>query len=519
MTVHWRFKDEWLLKALSGLEELLAPFIARSRAHKAPYLSHSLINSGFLTEARLGRLVEMEFKVKHLRLTPDKAGRAAVDLLGERLCRKLRAVPVGVSGGRLHLATDSPLDRAALAEAGAAAGLEAVPYYCLPLALEACLDTLFNPGPAGAHRHPAHDGKTPAAAMAGSIILQARRLRADEVRIEHDEGLAEVKVRIDGTLRRLMTLSPAVSGPLVARLKALAHLDISDRVGRQEGAARLSLAGAVFALHISVQPDIYGENAVIRLPGKAGAPAEKPQHAPRPHRHAPPPEPPPVPPAPVLPEVRPSPELQPAPARPAPESAPAKPLHKPAEKKHEAPAARPQHKPAGTKVPAPEKAPHKPAQPAHEPPAAKPRQAVPPAFTPQAREASGKPPIMIAHPDEQHRAALAKVVEASGFEAVQAENGADAFAEIAQGRVPDLLITGLDMPLMTGLELINGIRRDLGMNYLPILILTSDSTDESQELAFSMGADDYVSTPFSPVVLGARLRAALRRAGRRSPQK
>jgi hypothetical protein len=46
MTESWRFKDEWLIRALAGLKDVLEPFIARMRAEKKPYISHEVLDAG-----------------------------------------------------------------------------------------------------------------------------------------------------------------------------------------------------------------------------------------------------------------------------------------------------------------------------------------------------------------------------------------------------------------------------------------------------------------------------------------
>ena len=62
-----------------------------------------------------------------------------------------------------------------------------------------------------------------------------------------------------------------------------------------------------------------------------------------------------------------------------------------------------------------------------------------------------------------------------------------------------------------GYGVIKGLRQGLGLVDLPILILTVSSDDKSQELALSLGADDFVTKPFKPSIVAARVKAILRR--------
>ena len=121
---------------------------------------------------------------------------------------------------------------------------------------------------------------------------------------------------------------------------------------------------------------------------------------------------------------------------------------------------------------------------------------------------------MIADDDQIMRMLLKKFIENSGYEAVEAVDGADALTKIAEGPAPDLLISDINMPNLNGYDLVKGVRETLGLLDLPVIMLTTEGSDKSQELAFALGADDYVIKPFKGPLVMARVTAALRRAGR-----
>jgi DNA-binding response OmpR family regulator len=77
--------------------------------------------------------------------------------------------------------------------------------------------------------------------------------------------------------------------------------------------------------------------------------------------------------------------------------------------------------------------------------------------------------------------------------------------------MPDLLILDLMLPKLPGLEVCKEIRRDAGLNRLPILMLTARGEEADRVVGLEMGADDYVTKPFSPRELVARVKALLRR--------
>jgi phosphate regulon transcriptional regulator PhoB len=101
-------------------------------------------------------------------------------------------------------------------------------------------------------------------------------------------------------------------------------------------------------------------------------------------------------------------------------------------------------------------------------------------------------------------------LEREGFQVAAATDGATGLAQIRK-TPPDLLLLDLMLPKLSGLEICREIRRDQALNRLPILMLTARGEEADRVVGLEMGADDYVTKPFSPRELGARVKALLRR--------
>jgi phosphate regulon transcriptional regulator PhoB len=101
-------------------------------------------------------------------------------------------------------------------------------------------------------------------------------------------------------------------------------------------------------------------------------------------------------------------------------------------------------------------------------------------------------------------------LEREGFQVAAATDGATGLAQIRK-TPPDLLLLDLMLPKLSGLEICKEIRRDQSLNRLPILMLTARGEEADRVVGLEMGADDYVTKPFSPRELGARVKALLRR--------
>jgi len=120
--------------------------------------------------------------------------------------------------------------------------------------------------------------------------------------------------------------------------------------------------------------------------------------------------------------------------------------------------------------------------------------------------------------DEPRIAELARdYLERAGFRVDVAGNGADALA-MARTRVPDLIVLDLGLPKMDGLDVTRTLRKH---SNVPIIMLTARVDESDKLIGLELGADDYVTKPFSPKELVARVRAVFRRvdADRAAPER
>jgi DNA-binding response OmpR family regulator len=122
--------------------------------------------------------------------------------------------------------------------------------------------------------------------------------------------------------------------------------------------------------------------------------------------------------------------------------------------------------------------------------------------------------ILVVEDDRATRKALQQLFETEGFAVVTASNGAEGLAAYRSSR-PGFVILDLKMPQMGGQDVCRQIRKE--SEDVPIIILTASPDEISRVLLLELGADDYVTKPFSPKELVARVRAVLRRARRTAP--
>jgi two-component system KDP operon response regulator KdpE len=118
--------------------------------------------------------------------------------------------------------------------------------------------------------------------------------------------------------------------------------------------------------------------------------------------------------------------------------------------------------------------------------------------------------ILIVEDDPGIRSVLRTLLESQHYRVAEAETGARAIIE-ARSRRPDLVIVDLGLPDRDGLSVIRAIRAN---SPVPVLVLSARSMESEKVAALDVGADDYVTKPFSTPELLARVRAAFRRAAR-----
>jgi len=726
MTDSWRFRDEWLVRAFSGVNLITPELIAGFREEKKKYLSHALIDSGALTAPEFVKATELAFKVKYFPLSPEKVDRFAFSMVPEKICRKYDIVPVSVNESEIRVAMSNPTDFNAQSDVESLTGRRLLPLFSLPREIDTCLDQLFSADTViydllsrvdvpdditvmgDVQPEDTQDAviTSPVIKLVNSIISQAYRRHSSDIHIEHEETASLVRIRIDGELKNIMRLPRHIAiGPVVSRIKIMSDLDVSNHMRPQDGRTKIRIGSAEVGLRVSTLPTAYGEKVVMRILDQRAAevPFEKLGFAPEV--------------AAALDKCMTATQgiiLVTGPTGSGKTTTLYSILNKCKQEKTNVVTAEDpiEYKLAGInqvqvnekqgltfaavlrsvlrqdpdiimvgeirdretadiafqaamtghlvlstlhtndtistigrlmdigvdrfkispgllaitaqrlvrklcplcteKVAEADRAPAilealsdhgfepvyyrgigckncegsgyvgrtsivelllpddkvkelinagavsddvraaamksgslrtltrdalwhlstgqtdlaevepyleiRKTAPAPAKSAAQPAAVIQPAADAvgaQPRTAEGKRPVvMVADDDPIMRMLLKKFIESAGYDVREAVDGEEALTAIASGTAPDLLITDINMPRLNGLDLVKGVRESLGMLDLPIIMLTTENSDKSQELAFKMGADDYIIKPFKGTIVIARITAALRRKGK-----
>ncbi len=124
--------------------------------------------------------------------------------------------------------------------------------------------------------------------------------------------------------------------------------------------------------------------------------------------------------------------------------------------------------------------------------------------------------IMIVEDDEDIMEMISYNLGKEGYKTIQIHNGEDA-VKFAKTEQPDMIILDLMLPKMDGLDVCKIVRSNSETSHIPIIMLTAKSQESDKIVGLELGADDYITKPFSPRELIARIKAVLRRVVSRTP--
>lgn len=121
--------------------------------------------------------------------------------------------------------------------------------------------------------------------------------------------------------------------------------------------------------------------------------------------------------------------------------------------------------------------------------------------------------IIIVEDDRYMRSVLSHYLEGK-FNINAFDNGMEALKYLQEGNIPDIIITDLNTPKLSGMQLLEQIKASGFFKSIPVMILSGEDSTEKRIACLNAGADDYVVKPFNPAELFARLNVILRRFGK-----
>lgn len=205
-------------------------------------------------------------------------------LIPSSLARQYGLFPLEQEGNRLFVAMEDPGNFIAINHIKRITGLEIEPYQVSEAMVKYYIDRLYGNEPVKAAladfnreiRISEPEGgwsdfpsdsvlSAPIVRLVDSLIEQAIEQRASDIHIEPMEETIRIRFRIDGRLKKIMTLPPKTLDPIIARIKILGKMNIAEKRFPQDGRSEAHALGQSIDIRISTMPTVYGEKCVLRL--------------------------------------------------------------------------------------------------------------------------------------------------------------------------------------------------------------------------------------------------------------
>ena len=239
-----------------------------------------LVSLGFCSEDDISRVVAGQAGVEMIDLSQTKADPSALELIEEGFAKQNKLVPVSLEQDNLVVAMDSTLDVMLIDKLQSKTGkfieivqatesdiLQAIDrFYGGETSEDDTIEQLsLQAEQAEREGEEAAEGESPVVKLVDQLLLKGVKLGSTDIHIEPDENTVRTRFRVDGILHQGPALPKSLQSTLIARLKVMSNINISESRLPQDGRFRFYMGKRQIDLRLSTLPTIHGENVVMRL--------------------------------------------------------------------------------------------------------------------------------------------------------------------------------------------------------------------------------------------------------------
>ena len=269
--------EEQLVKALKTAKE------------SGKRIGESLVEGGYTTDADIMMALSRQLGIDTTSLVGVQIPDEMLSLANGSMLRKHRMVPLEFYNGNMNvvlMAMADPMDMVAIDDFHIVTNLEVEPILALPTEIMVTLDRYFGDSDTmqaaekyaeerkkaeAASRGEANEedlSKSPIVQLVKTMIEQGARQHASDIHIEAMERVVRVRYRIDGALYEKFTYDIHLLPAIIARLKIIGGMDISEKRKPQDGRITMIVDRVEYDIRASILPTVYGEKCVMRLAQK-----------------------------------------------------------------------------------------------------------------------------------------------------------------------------------------------------------------------------------------------------------
>ncbi|WP_195572199.1 GspE/PulE family protein [Paenibacillus sp. 1001270B_150601_E10] len=241
-------------------------------------LGETLMQLGFITEQRLIEVLEFQLGIPYVSLFKYPIDTKLLSMIPKEIAERNKCIPLKKEGSKLYVAMADPMDFYAIDDLRLSTGFQIEvsiatkedihkaisKYYSLVENMEDLIGEDFKKGK-GKEEDTVIDEDSPIVKLVNQLILAAYQQRASDIHIDPREGEVVVRYRVDGILRTERKFPRNMLSMLVARIKIISNLNITEFRVPQDGRIKIILDGNPVDLRVSTLPTVYGEKVVMRI--------------------------------------------------------------------------------------------------------------------------------------------------------------------------------------------------------------------------------------------------------------
>lgn len=243
----------------------------------AARLGDYLTTEGVLTEQQLVQALEIQLGIPQVHLKQYPIKDDIIKLIPKELAKQIYAMPLDRERNRLFVAMADPMDYFAIEELRLATGLQIEPrlatvsdlrqtiskYYDLQQSMEAAMDEVDFEVTDVEEEEEEED--TPMIRLVNQILADAVTQGASDIHFDSQEHEYRIRYRVDGVLRTERVLPKHMQNVIIARIKVMGKLNITENRIPQDGRIKTKVNGRPIDLRLSTLPTVFGEKIVMRI--------------------------------------------------------------------------------------------------------------------------------------------------------------------------------------------------------------------------------------------------------------
>lgn len=288
---------ELLLENNLITEEQLNIALEEQKA-KGIKLGEAIIGLGYVTQDAINDFLCQQLNIDFVDLRKIEIDDSIARMVGEKVVRKYMLLPFALDDRQanvIKVAMEDPMNIMAIDDIGIITGMTVQPYLSTHAYISTAIDKLYGKSQANAiaeqfmkeqgsgddadnaeeNKRQEDVDNSPVVKLVNNIIEGGVRQRASDIHIEPFEYNVRVRYRIDGVLREIISYDRALYAAIIARLKVISGMDISEKRKPQDGRITITVDRREYDIRVSNLPTVFGEKVVMRLASKEGFKRDK----------------------------------------------------------------------------------------------------------------------------------------------------------------------------------------------------------------------------------------------------